>query len=178
VQQFSSNTKANRFAAISVRQVLRVFSDFAIKYKQEYKRAPVLIINNANRLAQKQPRLLDKFQTYAKKTADNRTASVVFVSSEGRVPRRMICNASSWSRSGHIIEIGDISKEEALQYLKFRKIDEKQAPQVYELVGGRITHLKSIADQIKRHATLEGMCTACYAENRVNFLPPLQRYAR
>ena len=137
---------------------------------------PVLIIDNANRLAQKQPRLLDEFQGYAKDTADNRTASVVFVSSEGRVPRRMICN-SEWSRSGHIIEIGDISKEEALQYLKFRKIDEKQAAQIHELVGGRMIHLKSMADEIKRHVTLEGMCTACYAENRANFLPPLQRYA-
>jgi hypothetical protein len=138
---------------------------------------PVLIINNANRLAQKQPRLLDLFQGYAKKTADDGTVSVVFVSSEGCVPPRMRCNASSWSRHGHIFEIGDISKEEALQYLKFRKIDEKQAAQIYELVGGRIIHLRSIADKIKRHVKLEGMCTACYAENRVNFSPPLQTYA-
>jgi hypothetical protein len=137
---------------------------------------PVLIINNANRLAQKQPELLNRLQGYAKVGADKAMASVVFVSSDGRVPPRM-WKDSSWSRSGRIIEIGDISKEEALQYLEFRKIDEKQAAQVYELVGGRITHLKSIADKIKRHATLEGMYTACYAENRANFLPPLQRYA-
>ena len=176
MQQFPSNTRANRFTAASVGQVLSEFSDYATKYKQKYKRVPVLIINNANRLAQKQPWLLDQIQDYAKDNADNRRASVVFVSSEGCVPTRMMCN-SSWSRSGHIIKIGDISKEEALQYLKSRKIDEKQAAQVYELVGGRITHLKSIADDIKRHATLKGMCTTCYAENRVNFLPPLQRYA-
>jgi hypothetical protein len=50
---------------------------------------PVLIINNANRLAQKQPRLLDLFQDYAKDTADNGTVSVVFVFSEGRVPCRL-----------------------------------------------------------------------------------------
>ena len=30
-------------------------------------------------------------------------------------------------------------------------------------------HLKSIAGEIKRHGTLEGMCTACYTDNRVNF---------
>ena len=51
---------------------------------------PVLIINNANRLAQKQPRLLDLFQGYAKDTADKGTVSVVFVFSEGRVPSRMM----------------------------------------------------------------------------------------
>ena len=57
-----------------------------------------------------------------------------------------------------------MSKEEALQYLKLRKIDEEQAAQIYELVGGRMIHLKSIADEIKGNGTLEGMCT-CYAEN-------------
>ena len=51
---------------------------------------PVLIIDNANRLAQKHQVLLDLFQDYAKDTADERTATVVFVSSEGRVPRRMM----------------------------------------------------------------------------------------
>ena len=51
---------------------------------------PVLIIDNANRLAQKQPELLDLFQDYAKLTADKGTVSVVFVSSEGNVPRRMM----------------------------------------------------------------------------------------
>jgi hypothetical protein len=50
---------------------------------------PVLIIDNANRLAQKQPELLDLFQGYAKDTADNGTVSVVFVSSDGRIPGRM-----------------------------------------------------------------------------------------
>jgi len=71
-----------------------------------------------------------------------------------------------------------VSKEEALQYLKLRKIDEKQATQIYELVGGRMIHLKSIADDIESNSTLEGMCITCYAENRVNFSPSLQLYAR
>jgi hypothetical protein len=51
---------------------------------------PVLIIDNANRLAQKQQGLLDLFQDYAKDAADNGIVTVVFVSSEGRVPRRMM----------------------------------------------------------------------------------------
>ena len=71
-------------------EILRVFSRLAIKYKQEYRRVPVLIIDNANRLAQKQPGLLDLFQDYAKSAADNGIVTVVFVSSEGRVPRRMM----------------------------------------------------------------------------------------
>jgi hypothetical protein len=72
---------------------------------------------------------------------------------------------NSWSRRGRIIEIGDVSKEEALQYLKFWKIDEEQATQIYELVGGRMIHLKWIAGGIAENVTLEGMCITCYAEN-------------
>ena len=69
---------------------MQVLSRHAIKYKQEYGKIPVLIIDNANRLAQKQQELLDHFQDYAKSAADNGIVSVVFVSSEGRVPRRMM----------------------------------------------------------------------------------------
>ena len=58
-----------------------------------------------------------------------------------------------------------MSKEEALQYLKLREIDEEQAAHIYKLVGGRMIHLKSIADGVRADITLEGMCAACYAEN-------------
>ena len=69
----------------------------------------------------------------------------------------MLTERSSWSRRGEIIEIGDVSKEEALRYLRLQKIDEEQAAQIYELVGGRMIHLKSTADHIKRNRTLQGM---------------------
>jgi hypothetical protein len=42
-----------------------------------------------------------------------------------------------------------VSKDEALQYLKLRGIDGKLAADIYELVGGRMIHLKSIADDIE-----------------------------
>jgi hypothetical protein len=58
-----------------------------------------------------------------------------------------------------------VSKEEALQYLKLRGVDEEQVAKIYELTGGRMIHLKSIADGIKTNVIFEGMCTACYAEN-------------
>jgi hypothetical protein len=48
-----------------------------------------------------------------------------------------------------------VSKEEALEYLKRRKIDEEQAAQIHELVGGRMIHLKSITDDIKSNRTFE-----------------------
>ena len=48
-----------------------------------------------------------------------------------------------------------MSKEQAFQYLKLREIYKEQAAQIYELVGGRIIHLKGVAD---KNGTLEGMC--------------------
>jgi len=156
---------------------LKIFSRLATKYKREYKKAPVLIIDNTNRLAQKQPELLDLFQDYAKLTADEGTVSVVFVSSEGNVPRRMM-ERSSWSRRGLIIDVNDVSKEEALRYLELRKIEKEQAAQIYELVGGRMIHLKYMADNILRLGSFEGKCIACDAEERVSFSPLLQLRAR
>jgi hypothetical protein len=82
--------KANRFAATSLHEVLRVFSRVAIKYQQEYGRLPVLIIDNVNKLDRKHPGLLNLFQDYAKRGADEGIATVVFMSNEGRVPRRMM----------------------------------------------------------------------------------------
>jgi hypothetical protein len=82
--------EANRFATASLEDVLEVFSYVAEKYRKEYKRVPVLIIDNANRLAEMHQRLLDLIQDYAKRAADEGTATVVFVSSKGRIPSRMM----------------------------------------------------------------------------------------
>jgi hypothetical protein len=51
-----------------------------------------------------------------------------------------------------------VSKEEALQYLELREIDKEQVAQIYELIGGRMIHLKDMADKIERKGTFEGMC--------------------
>jgi hypothetical protein len=57
-----------------------------------------------------------------------------------------------------------VSKEEALQYLKLREIDEEQAAQIYELVGGRMIHLKSITEDIKGNGTLEDVRKAMFSK--------------
>ena len=58
-----------------------------------------------------------------------------------------------------------MSKEEALQYLKLREIDEEQAVQIHELVGGRMIHLKAVADDIKNNGgTLEDMRNAIFSK--------------
>ena len=58
-----------------------------------------------------------------------------------------------------------MSEKQALDYLGHRKIKEKQAAEIYELVGGRMMHLKSVTQDIGLKKTLAGMCTACSPEN-------------
>jgi hypothetical protein len=66
--------------------MLEVFSCVALKYRQAHKAIPVLVVDNANKL----PKLsLEHFQDYAKEFADNNIATIVFVSSEAGIPRRM-----------------------------------------------------------------------------------------
>jgi hypothetical protein len=66
--------------------VFKVFSRVALKYQQKHKVIPVLVVDNANRLPES---FLYLFQDFAKEAADNKVATIVFASSEGRMPRRM-----------------------------------------------------------------------------------------
>ena len=46
-----------------------------------------------------------------------------------------------------MIEIGDLSKEESMEYLiEKRNIKEVDAKKLFDLVGGRIIDLKTVAD--------------------------------
>ena len=64
------------------------FTAAAIKYKEHHGKGPVLVVDNANRLAKYQLELLDNFQDAAKVASDSVTFGAVFVSSEGNVPAR------------------------------------------------------------------------------------------
>jgi hypothetical protein len=50
-----------------------------------------------------------------------------------------------------------VSKEEAVQYLKLRKIDDEKTAQIYKLVGGRMIDLSDAADRILAGDELQGM---------------------
>ena len=70
----------------------------------------------------------------------------------------LILARSAWSRANQpVIEIGDFSKEESMEYLtKKRKIDESEAKKLYELVGGRILKLKDVANDLLAGKSFEG----------------------
>ncbi|RIA92508.1 P-loop containing nucleoside triphosphate hydrolase protein [Glomus cerebriforme] len=106
-------------------------------YKAKHDKPMVIVYDNISHLVHKNPDILDILQDNAKHSADDRKYITVFVSSEGSVPRRM-----------QLIEIGDLTEEESMDYLvKKRGIKNiKDAEKIYGLVGGRIVDLKNVAD--------------------------------
>ena len=65
---------------------------------------------------------------------------------------------SAWSRADKpVMEIDDLSEEESINYLvDRRKIKKEKKKKLYDLVGGRIVDLKSIADKSLAGQPFEG----------------------
>ncbi|CAG8691285.1 2457_t:CDS:2, partial [Acaulospora colombiana] len=64
---------------------------------------------------------------------------------------------SAWSRADKpVMEIGDLSEKESMDYLVNKhKINSVEAKRLYQLVGGRIVDLKSVADKSLAGQSLE-----------------------
>jgi hypothetical protein len=132
---------------------LKAFTHVATKYRDDHGVTPVLVIDNTNKL----PRtLLAQFQDYAKEAADKNQVRVVFVSSEGHIPRRMQ-ERSSWSRLDQILEIGDISRDESLEYLRLQNVNADIAASATALVGGRMILLKLVAYALEGGRSIQVM---------------------
>ena len=83
-------------AALDLSDLWKAFFTAASRFRKEFGVIPVIIIDNANRLAIKQPELLDMLQDHAKNATDSKSATFMFVSSEGLVPRRMRGRLNYW----------------------------------------------------------------------------------
>ncbi|CAG8655105.1 6403_t:CDS:2, partial [Ambispora gerdemannii] len=153
----------NKFEDPKWKRAMEAFKRASAVYKKKHNKPPVIVYDNVSRLVHKNPEILDILQDDAKDNADDRKYIAVFVSSEGNVPRRMQ-SRSSWSRAEAPIEIGDLSREESLNYLinkrgiktvKEGKIDTTEAEKLFDLVGGRIVDLKSVTDKYLKGISIE-----------------------
>ncbi|CAB4443491.1 unnamed protein product [Rhizophagus irregularis] len=150
LRKFFSVIGSSSESAISLykwRRVMKIFRHASEVYTKNKNKPPVIIYDNISRIVNENPKILDILQDDAKDNADQRTYIAVFVSSEGSVPRRME-SRSAWSRAKKpVMEIGDLNKEESMEYLiKKRNIKEVDAKKIYDLVGGRIVDLKTVVD--------------------------------
>ncbi|RIA84237.1 P-loop containing nucleoside triphosphate hydrolase protein [Glomus cerebriforme] len=128
-------------------KALKTFRHASELYKARHDKPMVIVYDNVSHLVHKNPEILDILRDDAKHSADDRKYIAVFVCSEGSVPQRME-SRSAWSRAKTpVMEIGDLSKEESMEYLiKKRNIKEVDAKKLFDLVGGRIIELKTVAD--------------------------------
>lgn len=107
-------------------------------YTSKHGVPPVLVLDGMDLVAKEDPAFFVKMQDFAKKSADTGTLSVTFVFSDGRA-LPLLQSSSAITRAGVIYEVGDISDEEAENWLvkqySVKKTD--AAELVLQIAGGR-----------------------------------------
>ncbi|CAG8657006.1 7705_t:CDS:2, partial [Acaulospora colombiana] len=157
-EAFGKAINLSFFEDVSITTLLMREFFSVMVYKKKNHKPPVIIYDNMSRIVKENAKILDILQDDAKDNADDREYIAVFVSSEGSVPRRME-SRSAWSRADKpVMKIGDLSEKESMDYLVNKlKINSVEAKKLYELVGGRIVDLKSVADKFLAGQSLEAI---------------------
>jgi hypothetical protein len=110
-------------------------------YWTAHGRPLVLVIDAADRAVTENAELLFDLQNFAKDCADAGTLRVVFVSSEG-VALPLLQSRSAWSRAMQPLEVGQISDQEAVDYLQKRGVAPGDALDAVKTIsGGRFSLL-------------------------------------
>ncbi|CAF3402484.1 unnamed protein product [Rotaria sp. Silwood1] len=130
-------------------RVLLIFEKYAIDFKKKYGCVPVLILDNCDILAEKDPEMLEILQDTAKTAIDDSSWITVFVTSVGIAPEQME-GRSSITRASTFFEISDLSEEESMTYLiEKRNLSQEIAKDLYNLFGGRIKSLQNAASKLE-----------------------------
>eukprot|EP00981_Chlorochromonas_danica_P004702 scaffold946_cov171-Ochromonas_danica.AAC.2 len=128
----------------------------ASTFKKKHKRPLVLVIDSADRLAKKEPEFLEIFQDFAKDCACEGTLRIVFISSDGSA-LPLLQSRSAWSRAEEPLEVGEISDEDAVEYLVSKSVPEPNAKRaVNELTGGLFMELNKYV-QVHSMKTIEAL---------------------
>ncbi|RIA98869.1 P-loop containing nucleoside triphosphate hydrolase protein [Glomus cerebriforme] len=159
-------------------------------YMKTYKRPMVLILDQIDRIAKKDPEFLGILQDFAKDYADKGSIIIVFVSSESLIPR-LLQSRSAWSRAT-TLQIGDISDEAAVKFLQDSGIEENISKYAVKyLTGGRFTLLnlfqnkykmtpKNVLEEYKKHLFMsikEDMRSMKLPKNHKIFIKLIESHA-
>lgn len=117
----------------------------ARRFTEKHKRPPVLVLDAMDLVAKEAPGVLSELLNFAKECADSGLLRFVFVFSDGQALPLLTSN-SAVSRSMEPFEVGDVSNEIALEYLRSRDVEESRAKDIVERVaGGRFILLRQCA---------------------------------
>ena len=111
-------------------------------YKLKHHQMPVMFIDGCDALAKDNPKGFERLVYLAKVLINDKTLRVVFVSSEGSIIPE-IQKSSAINRCSAIQEIGDITDEEALNYVCCGDVPVNIAKGIVKMFGGRFVYLNS-----------------------------------
>ena len=119
--------------------------EVAKEYKATHGQTPTLVIDAADLVAKQDKAFFLRIQDFAKRCADNKIMTVVFVSSEGAVLPALL-ESSAFSRAHRVFEVGDIPDADAVAFLVHRGVPRERAENVvHNITGGRLTKLRHYA---------------------------------
>ena len=96
----------------------------------------VLVLDDMDLVAKDDPAFFLKVQNLAKKCADMKIMRVVLVFSDGRA-LPLLQSSSAITRAGVIVEVGDVSDEEAVGWLVSQyKVEARRAAEMVDTVAG------------------------------------------
>ncbi|CAG8469513.1 P-loop containing nucleoside triphosphate hydrolase protein [Gigaspora rosea] len=104
------------------RKVLSRFEEFATKVVKKHSIRPVLIIDDIAKIAKEDPKVVENLQNVAKTAADHRLFTVVFVASDANLIDNFMINN--------------------------RNIDAQIAKRIFDICGGRISHIVDMAYEV------------------------------
>ena len=132
---------------------LKILTQAAAEIVQEEGYIPVVVFDNLSQiLKQQQFDVVAMLQDAAKEISDNKLLIVVFAASDSSVPNLMRAR-SSISRLIGTIDVGDITDQQALNYLTCMcdNASSDNVATAVNLVGGHFLDLLSAAHIIKTH---------------------------
>ena len=109
--------------------------------KKIHGKVPVIVIDGVDLVAKHDGHTLHRLLTHAKVLANNDLLKVALVSSEGNIVP--VLNEHSYMTRSIILEIGDISDEQAMEYLLQRGVPVSISKEVVNYVGGRLVFLET-----------------------------------
>jgi len=133
--------------------VLGALSKAGEQFRKQHRRPAVLVLDNLTILAKKDTEAFERLVRFAKYEADQKSLVIVFVSSEGHTPRKLLALSES-SRLGEIVEIGDLTSDEVKRFLGERG-RKKEAQEIEDIAGGRLRLLIQSIDLIRRKNSLQ-----------------------
>ncbi|CAG8707444.1 11561_t:CDS:2 [Dentiscutata erythropus] len=110
---------------------------------KEYKHPIVLILDQVDCIAKKDPKFLEILQDFVKDCADKGFLVIIFITSEGFIPQIMKCRDAMIP-----FEVGNISDKKAVKFLQNFGIDQKNAKVLVKyLASERFTLLMELQAQ-------------------------------